>query len=50
MWQAWLLAEQLPDGQPFLLNVTYNEAVYDDAHGGLSFTFYRPSRDRASNK
>ncbi len=41
VWQAWLPAERLPDGQPFLLNVTYDEAIYGDAHGGLSFTFYK---------
>lgn len=48
VWQAWLPAERLPDGQPFLLNVTYDEAVYGDGNGGLSFTFYKaePRRGR----
>ncbi|MGQ4880701.1 T6SS effector BTH_I2691 family protein [Billgrantia sp. LNSP4103-1] len=48
VWQAWLSADQLPDGQPFLFKVTYDEAVYGDISGGLSFTFYKaePRRGR----
>lgn len=41
VWQAWLSADQLPDGQPFLFSVSYEEAIYGDANGGLSFTFYK---------
>ncbi|MCE8010379.1 hypothetical protein HBJ58_02765 [Halomonas desiderata] len=41
VWQAWLSADQLPDGQPFLFGVSYEEAIYGDANGGLSFTFYK---------
>src|SRR5690554_2658630 len=48
VWQVWLPPERLPDGQPFLLNVTYDEAVYGNGNGGLSFTFYKaePRRGR----
>ncbi|MBF8224436.1 T6SS effector BTH_I2691 family protein [Halomonas sp. 328] len=41
VWQAWLPADQLPDDQPFLFGVSYDEAVYGDSNGGLGFTFYK---------
>ena len=41
VWQAWLPAEQLAEGKPFLMEVTFDEAIYSDTNGGLSFTFYK---------
>ncbi|WP_279628417.1 T6SS effector BTH_I2691 family protein [Vreelandella songnenensis] len=42
VWQAWLPAERLAAGEPFLMEVTYDEAIYSDTNGGLSFTFFKP--------
>ncbi|MGO1396428.1 MAG: hypothetical protein ACTHU9_12305 [Halomonas sp.] len=41
VWQAWLSAEQLPKGQPFLMEVIYDEAIYSDSQGALRFPFYK---------
>lgn len=42
VWQAWLPAERLTEGEPFLMEVAYDEAIYSDTNGGLSFTFFKP--------
>lgn len=42
VWQAWLPAERLVAGEPFLMEVAYDEAIYSDTNGGLSFTFFKP--------
>ncbi|HDZ49444.1 hypothetical protein LCGC14_0265690 [marine sediment metagenome] len=42
VWQAWLPAERLAEGEPFLMEVAYDEAIYSDTNGGLSFTFFKP--------
>ena len=42
VWQAWLPAERLAAGEPFLMEVAYDEAIYSDTNGGLSFTFSKP--------
>ncbi|MBP5980088.1 MAG: hypothetical protein KA748_07755 [Halomonas sp.] len=41
VWQAWLPAEQLAEGEPFLMEVAFDETIYSDTNGGLSFTFYK---------
>ncbi|QNI02745.1 hypothetical protein HXW73_07230 [Halomonas sp. SH5A2] len=40
VWQAWLSVDQLPKGQPFLMEVIYDEAIYSDSQGALRFPFY----------
>ncbi|BBI64234.1 hypothetical protein HSBAA_55400 [Vreelandella sulfidaeris] len=37
VWQAWLSVEQLPEGQAFLVEVVYDEAIYSDSQGALRF-------------
>lgn len=48
MWQAWLPAERLAAGEPFLMEVAFDEAIYSDTNGGLSFTFFKaePSKGK----
>ncbi|QPL44646.1 hypothetical protein IT895_10450 [Halomonas sp. A40-4] len=41
VWQAWLSVDQLPKGQPFLMEVIYDEAIYSDSQGALRFPFYQ---------
>lgn len=41
VWQAWLPAGQLPEDQPFLMEVIYEEAIYSDSQGALRFPFYK---------
>lgn len=48
VWQAWLPAERLAEGEPFLMEVAFDEAIYSDTNGGLSFTFFKsePSKGK----
>ncbi|MGY2463710.1 hypothetical protein [Vreelandella sulfidaeris] len=41
VWQAWLSVEQLPEGQAFLVEVVYDQAIYSDSQGALRFPFYK---------
>jgi len=49
VWQAWLSAEQLPKGRPFLMEVIYDEAIYSDSQGELRFPFYEKEPDHKSS-
>ncbi|MGP9550707.1 MULTISPECIES: hypothetical protein [unclassified Halomonas] len=48
VWQAWLPADQLPKGQPFLMEVIYDEAIYSDSQGALRFPFYKATPSQGS--
>ncbi|QNI02743.1 hypothetical protein HXW73_07220 [Halomonas sp. SH5A2] len=41
VWQAWLSVNQLPKGQPLLMEVIYDKAIYSDSQGQLRFPFYQ---------
>ncbi|PRY58180.1 hypothetical protein B0H98_1203 [Vreelandella songnenensis] len=41
VWQVWLPAEQLAEGEPFVIEVAFDEAIYSDTNGGLSYTFHK---------
>jgi len=49
VWQAWLSAEQLPKGQPFLMEVIYDEAIYSDSQGALRFPFFEKEPSHKSD-
>ncbi|BBI64240.1 hypothetical protein HSBAA_55460 [Vreelandella sulfidaeris] len=44
VWQAWLSVEQLPEGQAFLVEVVYDQAIYSDSQGALRFPFYKKAQ------
>ncbi|KPQ26075.1 MAG: hypothetical protein HLUCCO06_04685 [Halomonas sp. HL-93] len=49
IWQAWLSADQLPKGQPFLMEVIYDKAIYSDSQGALRFPFYEKELSHKSD-